>query len=352
MKKLLLSALTAMACVFGLTAQAQLDLACTNYYVSAAGTTVPPGHNSNVTFVVENTGANPIPSGTGVVISVFRSATLMVGPDTLYFNGALNAGDSASGSVGPLTFDASIPSQNICVTAYLVGGETDSTNNQKCRLYSVSSTVESDLACDELTIDDPTDLDNFDIDNGDNTVPNIEEMTLKIKNTGDVSFVNETINFVISLDGTDLNAVATLSIASGDSLDLTINNAAVIPTSPQEEGYYEACVAIVAFDDNINNDTACAGFTIIDTYIPPPPIGIEELNNNFAMYTLGNKLVLEGVADDMYLVMSDVQGRQVADYTIIEDKTIDLGHLPSGVYVVSSRNTATGDMETQKFVIH
>jgi len=338
--------------VLSSTAFGQFDLAVTAMSLSSTGAPnyqVPPGHNATISYTIKNVGTNVIATGQSFERAAVRNGTtILVGPNTVTLAADLAPGDSITYfTSAPYVFDASITIQNVCMVVSLDSTETDTLNNAFCRSYTVSTTANPDVAATALVINVPNNLDGFDIDNGNNTPPPIEDMTLTIENVGNMQYtLGSAFSFEISLDGEVLNATASMSStwAPGASLNLDITNTAVIPSVPQDSGTYNVCVSFVDADDNPANDEACATFTLVDEFdVNNPdnwPLGVGEENivESTKIYTSEQFLVIENVTSAAQVRVTDMQGKIVLNEKILENSRMNL-NTASGVYLVTTRTS-------------
>ncbi len=131
---------------------------------------------------------------------------------------------------------------------------------------------------------------------------------------------------------------------------MEISNTAIIPALPNEVGSYTMCVSLVGSDDEPNNDETCFGFTLVDLYIPPPPVGVEEtMNESYVVAFTNDFISVSNVTSGLNASIVDLNGRVIATEAINTDKKIDLSTLTSGVYFLQTSNTATGEVKMNKF---
>lgn len=323
-------------------------------FSSGPNNTVPPNQITGIPYTIRNYSSTAIPAGSVFVRTVSRGLTPIIGPDNITLVNGL-AGNTSASFVANGTYEfGGGPLESVCVSAILVVGEIDTTNNVLCQTCTVSSAVSNDLALHNLTIDSPTDLDSFDVDNGTNIPPLLDIISFDLINNGQVVYVSGTnLEYELSLDGdnvqlfgqlgADLEVNDTITLTSSDSLYTLID-------SPDEEGFYTLCIALEQFDVDPDNDTSCTSFSIIDTYTPPWPIGINEVNENAAVVSFQNdQLHVSNVPFAVEFMVSDAQGKVLGRYAASSDFSVDASTWPSGVYNVQAPG-AFGNAKAVKVV--
>ena len=345
-----------VACLLvGMSAFAQYDLEATELRtMSTTSNEVPPNIPLTLTLIFENTGTTDVPD---------QSAALLVflnGLDTLQvvngvFNGAMTVGATYSFNSDPITLPAAPPNVNLCGFVLLdtALGEVDTSNNLICDQFQVSSSAIVDLSAVGISVNSPNDLDGFDVDNGNEEPDNITDMHSTYKNEGNVTFpAGFIIPYVYEFDGNPTaifqgNLVADL--APGDS----IQRPSVDPgfEIPAEKGDYEVCVYTVYGDADLSNDTICWGWSMIDAYLPPPPIGIEEENGfqaDLNVYNLAKAVWIMNISEPTSVTITDMNGRIIANEQMINDCSINLETAAAGVYIVRTLNNTTGAASMHK----
>lgn len=359
MKKFTQAALAFVVSLGSFSSYAQYDLMATGVTTVATATNqVPPSVPITITLAFKNNGSVAIPDQSTALLA-FLNGTDTIETINGVFNGAMAAGAEYTYSSNPFILPAAPPTISLCGFIIMTSGtETNTNNNLTCQGFQVSSSATMDIAIDSLEIIAPSDLDGFDVYNGVNSVPTITEMTLVVKNEGNTILPEGfAINYIFDFEGDQLLAVGSTPgvLQPGESFDQGVTNTAVIPVIPDdlEPGNYEICTYINMANGDFTNDTTCAGFTIIDTYIPPPPIGISEVGSVSAnIYHSGSFLWVKDVTSSVGVVLSDVQGRVIANEQFVEDGSISTTSLAAGVYYAQSTDLATGSVHIQKFVLN
>ncbi|HAW20017.1 MAG TPA: hypothetical protein DCX14_07540 [Flavobacteriales bacterium] len=342
----------------GLGLNAQTDLQLNSFAISSAsGNQVPPGHVTTVSYTIQNTGSVTIATGTVFIRTVSKGTTPVVGPDAITLGGDIAPGDSVTFTAsGTYAFTESA-FENICVSTVLDTSitETDTTNNLLCKNITISSSIEADIAIINTTIVAPNDLDGHDLDNGSEDAPDIEEISFQMINKGDISYIgSQSFAIEVYIDNDVIAAVASPgAMNNGDtSAVLGTTEATLIPVTPQEEGTYELCVRYAGGDANSENDTDCESFTLVDLYIPPPPVGIEENTaNELNIYNSNKTIWVKNVSGNTTVTVIDVNGRLIASERMFEDGSISMETASAGVYVIRSSNEETGATSMHKVSI-
>lgn len=340
----------------GLTASAQYDLEATELRtMSTTSNQVPPNVPLILTLVFENTGTADVPDqSTALLVFLNGNDTLQTVLGT--FNGAMAQGASYSFNSDPVTLPATPPLVAFCGFVILdVLGETDSTNNLVCDSFQVSSSAVVDLKAVGLSVNAPNDLEGFDVDDGDEQPDPITDVHSVWQNAGNVTFpAGFVIPYVYEFDGNQtliFQGTLQADLPPGDSS----TRPAVDPsfTVPAEEGNYEICVYNVYGDNDLSNDTICWSWTMIDTYIPPPPVGLEEntIKADLNVFQVNKTLWIKNVSGDLDISVTDMNGRIVASKHLFEDGSISLETSAAGVYVIRSLNKETGATSMHKVSI-
>lgn len=347
-----------LALVFwAVNGMAQFDLQVnTVATIATSGGQVPPGTPITLTMEIENTGAD-WPVGTVIVCGAILPTDTVgvvqytVGPSPFA------AGGSTIIETGSFQLPAAPPSVTLCAIAVLALPENDTTNNVACNVFTVSSSAQFDMAALFVASTNPAmeDLDSFDIDGGDETPPAIVDLTAIYRNDGNTIIpAGYGIAYQLSVDGNTQNITGTLAedLAPGDSTTRTIQgqNFAV----PAEEGFYEICAILLTGDDDASNDTTCTGFSIIDTYIPPPPIGISEdvETAGLDVFFSNQKVWVKNVTTATDVKITDMQGRVVEHINMLEDGSISMQNAVPGVYLVQTTEQSMGAVKLTKFVVN
>ena len=341
----------------GLTATAQYDLEATELRtMSTTSNEVPPNIPLILTLVFENTGTADIPDqSTALLVFLNGNDTLQTVLGT--FNGAMAQGASYTFNSNPVTLPAAPTNVSLCGFVLLDStfGETDTTNNLVCQAFQVSSSAIVDLKAVGMSVNVPNDLEGFDVDDGDEQPDDITDVHSVWKNNGNVTFpAGFVIPYVYEFDGNQtliFQGTLAADMAPGDSS----TRPAVDPSFsvPAEEGNYEICVYTVYGDNDLSNDTICWGWTMIDTYIPPPPVGLEEntLKADLNVYQVNKTIWIKNVSRNIDVTVTDMNGRVVASKHMSEDGSISLETSAAGVYVIRSSNKETGSISMHKVSI-
>jgi len=322
---------------------------------------IPPDMIAPISFTIKNNGSNDIPSGTQIWISVLVNANYFINPDTLQFNGDFTAGGEIPlTSTSGYSFQASNPNYEICAVAYFVDStlESNPANNILCDDFTVTSAINNDWAAMSVSIEEPNNLDGFDLDNMTNTIPDLDSVVLVLQNNSQISFPRfYGVNYVLALNGdtTALTGFLGAPLGPGEQTKRIVTNAAALPAMVADSGTYAFCVEVMEEGDNTDsNDVTCETLTIIDSYDPfhPSnwPLGTEEINEStLKVVPLLDEIRIQGVENPTEVQVTDMAGRLVRKVNITEDASIQLNDEKSGVYIIQATDENRGQVEIKKF---
>lgn len=336
---------------------------------------IPDGLVSSVYWTVRNTGTVDFGSGDTVVTG------LVVNGDTqdvsnIFFGSAiapneefqvpLDISDGNGNFVGYnyVEFEAISGPYDVCAFAYLMAGETNPTNNLACfanqppnftNPINVSPSLDNDWSADSVAIILPTNLDNFDIYNNENTVPTMQEVELIMTNRGRLYYTEGTaIRFDLALDEdtTDFVGILATDIDTMQNLTISITNVAAMPESPQKVGTFDVCaVARMISDENPDNDETCTSFRIRDTYIPVGQNEISNIESSLRIYAALNEIQVEGVDEMTNIQITDMQGRVIKSVSSSENISVNMADESAGVYIVRAQEMKSGATSINKVTI-
>lgn len=331
------------------------DMAVTELSITPSTATgnVPVNANLFMIATITNAGTSIIPDQ-----STFDMFFIVDG-DTIetinyIFNGALNPGASALTSSSSFVLTNPVSTDFCAAAIFTTLTDPNIANNFTCETnVNVGTAANVDLSADNIEIVAPTNIDSFDIDNGTETVPAMTELLAVFTNNGNVEYVSGyPISYMIKLGAQELQVSGTLQspLLPGESTTRNITNLAIIPNSPQEVGTYNLCAILTENDGNSGNDTACVAFSIIDTYMPPEPVGVAEVNTNDYNVTFNNDFIaVSNVNSHLNASIIDMNGRVIANEMIVEDKRISTSTLNAGIYFLQTVNEKTGEVKMNKF---
>lgn len=334
---------------------AQYDLAVTGIAtVATSSGQIAPGIETLLTISIENLGADIPENTTFSVIALNGTDTISVNHDWTFVNGDYPNGATGTVESNYFTLPAAPPNISLCGVVIIHIPDTDSANNFSCSNYTMSTGATPDITAQVVNINEPTDLDGFDIYGGDEDPDPITDVNIAFVNSGNTIFpAGYGITYGFTFDGTDNNnflGTLTEDLAPGDtSIRPSVDPDFTVPT---EVGGFTLCGYFRGTDTDNSNDTACTGFTLIDTYVPPPPIGIEEdIAGAVKVFYANQSVWVRNVNTPLDVTVSDMQGRTVAQTSLIEDGSIPMDGVTSGVYFIQTANTATGKVTAKKFVV-
>jgi hypothetical protein len=340
------------------TAFAQTDLSVTGLTTLATATgQISPSSPTFLRLEFENSGVDVIPSGATALV-FFLNGTDTIQTINGVFDGNIAVGGVVTATSDPFTLPPTPANITLCAGIIMTSvAETDSTNNLICLPFTVSTAAQVDLKANSLSIVAPTNIDGFNIDNGQNDVPKFTELSAEFENAGNVIYpVGYQIAYKIGLAGDSINVIGTLAseLLPGGTTTRTINNPALIPAMPQDSGTYDICVVIKEDDENSANDKACASFTIVDAFdVNNPdnwPLGIENTTDaGVQVFVSNGKLNVAGVQGSTTIQVTDISGKVVANETINRDSSLTINSV-TGVYIVTTKD-ANGNVEITKVVL-
>lgn len=349
--------------VWGATAVAQpYDLAVADVNTAAsANNEIPANFESRISLTIENAGANDIPTGTLFSVGITVGAAVVV-TDTLQLAQDLVAGTNfVLYSTAEYFFDAAVPQPMICGSALMIGvPDEDSLNNATCKTYQVTTAVTHDMQAVNVVVVSPDNLDGFDIDNGNETPPQLDTVNAFFRNDGDIILpVGYTLSYELNLGSQSTAVVGTLqaTLSPGQSTTRNIFNPQVLQNIniPSSVGTYNLCVKVTEdLDVDSTNDESCFEFEIIDSFDPSDPknwpTGLAEVEENGLKVFFANGFVnVEGVQSQTEVQVMDITGKVVASDVLSRDGRLALDNA-SGIYVIHVRD-AENNVRTERISV-
>lgn len=332
-------------------AVAQYDIAVTSVAtVATSGGAVPPNSPIFLSIGIENVGADIPDQTTFNVVALNGTDTVAIG--NWFFDGVYSTGATGFVQSAIFTLPAAPPNVSLCGVIILHIPDDDSTNNFMCEPYTVSTSANTDLKTTHVFINQPNDLDSFDIDGGDEDPDPITDVSIIFKNVGNTNIpagfgIPYEYEFNGNLAANCCTGTITAELTPGDStIRPSVDPGFTVPT---EVGTYELCGRHTLDDNDPSNDELCVSFTLIDTYVPPPPVGInDQLQSDINIFYSNKQIWVKGVTAPLELTVTDAQGRVVVSERMIEDGNIQMHDAPAGVYIIRSVNTENGKSTMQK----
>ncbi|GAB4377427.1 MAG: hypothetical protein Kow0075_05900 [Salibacteraceae bacterium] len=228
--------------------------------------------------------------------------------------------------------------------------------------YLATDSINNDWSAVEINVVDPQNLDSFDLDNNTNTPPPLREVSVTLRNNGELTYVFGTpVHYSLLIDSQPPSPV---SYAVDDNLFHPgsetvrhITNSAVLPMIPATVGTHTLCGVIhTPLDSIMNNDTVCQSFTLVDNYDPNDPKnwpnGTDELVKNGQMKIMDdhNQLVISCENAIGRLQIIDLTGKLVLDESFHSETRLARNMLRPGLYVATLTST-DGKPITEKFVV-
>lgn len=359
--------ITASLLLLSSTVFGQFDTGVSDLRVSSTpNNTVPANFLSSIYFTLTNIGT-ALTTNETVVAGVIINGDTAFGP--LSISGNIPSGteinmphDLVNQNNELITFfyefDPAEPFHAICAFAFVEQGENNPANNFICRdTMFVNTSAANDWAADDLTLHEPSNIDGFDIDNYENTVPDLDSLTATFTNIGNMTYTQRTpLSYRIGLNGdtSDVTGFLANDLAPGESTTRVINNPAILPAVPQDSGTYALCAIANALGDQVSaNNSSCDSFTIIDSYNPFAPgnwpTGQDEVEGESLniIPTMDNVLIT-GVENSTIITVTDMQGRIIDMSEINKNGSINLEAQATGIYVIKATDQTTGETQMRK----
>jgi hypothetical protein len=323
------------------------DLELQQVHLSSDFNTIPVGLRSSMAVTVRNADSLALEAGDTVGLNITIDGEWYSHEWVL--SAPLMGGEIAYVNFGPGNVHAFDEESSFNdVRAWLhFGADTIAANDTLEAVYQTSFFSTNDWAGIEMEILSP-DLDSFDLDNGTNTPPAIDEARVVLKNMGMVTYLQWTpIHYAIILgsDTTMVSAVlADSNIAPAQSTTRYLSNPALFPTLPDSVGNYAICVqATEVIDFNSTNDVACFDFAFVDLYDPNDPtnwpFGIATLEEApFHLVPQPEGIGLFGVQERFDVALFDLAGHLIQSCVISSDGILQTEVLAPGLYVMHARD--------------
>lgn len=356
MKNFTRIAASIVGCFIGLGAIAQYDVAVTSVStVATSSGEVAPNTQLILSIGIENIGIDIPENTTFSVIGLNGTDTVSVNNDWTFVNGDYPTGTTGFVETNFFTLPAAPPNVSLCGVVIIHIPDDDSTNNITCESFTVSSSANTDLEASAVNINTPSGLDGFDIDNGNEEPDPITDVNIEFTNVGNTIFpAGFGIPYEYSFEGATAGALGTLTDTLGPGG--TTVRPSVDPSFmlEAEVGTYTMCGYTTLGDADLSNDTICTSFSFIDTYVPPPPIGIKEdkLAESVKVFNVGKNVWFNNLSTPIDVTITDAGGRVVASESMINNGSISLEKSAAGVYIVRTRNTENGATTMSKLAIH
>lgn len=346
---------TMVLSAFSLASVAQFDLAVTGVAtIATASNEISPNVPILLSIGIENIGADIPENTTFSVIALNGTDTISVNHQWTFVNGDYPNGATVTVESNPFTLPAAPPNVQLCGVVIIHIPDVDSSNNISCQGFTVSSSAVTDIKAQSVSINAPSDLDGFDLDGGSEDPDPITDVHIVFKNVGNTTFpAGYQIPYTYEYYGATSEFLGTLATALAP--DEETQRPSVDPSFivDSEVGTYKMCGYSTLADSDPSNDTVCTSFTIVDTYVPPPPIGINESPvSALKIFLVGNAIMVQGVVAPTDVTVMDASGKLIVSEQVTRDGMISLNNAPAGVYIIRSVNTVTGLSSMQKVAIN
>jgi hypothetical protein len=342
---------TMVLSAFSLASVAQYDLAVTGVAtIATASNEIAPNVPILLSIGIENLGVDIPENTTFSVIALNGTDTVSVNHQWTFVNGDYPNGATGTVESNTFTLPAAPPNVQLCGVVIIHIPDVDSTNNFSCQAFTVSSSASTDIKAQSVSINAPSDLDGFDIDGGDADPDPITDVHIVFKNVGNTTFpAGYRIPYTYDYYGATAGFVGTLAEAlapDGETQRPSVDPSFTVET---ETGTFKMCGYSTLVDSDPSNDTICTSFTLVDTYVPPPPIGINEGPlSGVKMFISGDAIMVHGVVAPTDVTVMDASGKLIVSEQVTKDGMVSLNNAPAGVYIIRSVNTTTGLSTMQK----
>ena len=305
---------------------------------------VPPGLKSSMAITIRNNDSNAIEPGDSITVGIYIDGAMFVEDIALTSPFAGLSDLTYNFGAGNLFHFTDTGSYYDAFGMLFYANDSNHVNDTLTVTYVTSPFTSNDWSAVAIDMVSPNNLDSFDIDNGTNQPPALDELSVSFQNVGQVTYLQWTAiqySIVLGSDTTNLEGVLKDSnIAPMGSTVRTLSNQAIMPSLPDSVGTYSLCTVInEAFDVNTGNDEACFVFTIVDLYDPNDPtnwpFGIEDQNKEELKVTaLPDMLRFEGVQRNLEVRIFTMQGGLMATEYIQGATTLSTNILAPGMYSV------------------
>lgn len=355
MKNFTRLAASVVSCMVGLGAFAQYDLAVTSVStVATSSGQIAPNTPILLSIGIENMGIDIPENTTFSVIGLNGLDTVSVNNSWTFVNGDYPTGGTGFVETNYFTLPAAPPNVSLCGVVIIHIPDDDSLNNFICEAFTVSSSANTDLEASALFINAPSDLDGFDIDNGKEEPDPITDVNIEFTNVGNTIFPSGFgIPYEYSFEGATAGALGTLVDTLGPgstTVRPSVNPNFIVDA---EVGTYYMCGYTTLGDADLSNDTLCVSFDLVDKYVPPPPIGIEEdkFAESIKVFNVGKNVWINNLTSPVDVTITDASGKMIANESLNSDGNISLEKSAAGVYIVRTRNTENGATTMSKLAI-
>lgn len=356
-RKLLSLILFSAVSIFGF---AQADLSVTDINVSCdQNNWVPQGIKTSVEVTILNVDSVNVPAGDSALVSVYFNGSPIFA--MVKFENGLSAGASFTHNFGEenrLSFTSLM--DTVPMAAYVSYAlDTVDSNDAYSETFYSSTLVNNDWHSAGIEIVSPSNLNNFDIDNGTNHPPALSEIAVDLVNNGSVTYlVGTRIEYSVyigsevkMIDGSIKNA----NVEPNQTITRSISNQAVLPSIPDSAGTFQLCAKTnVPNDLTPSNDASCIIFSIVDNYDPNDPanwpFGIEESKVEPAHIFMNQSELNVKLNDAYQLQLFDLSGKMVRAERSVGNKKFDLSNLNAGLYFVRI-NRENVEPQSEKIVI-
>ena len=341
---------------------AQIDVALMDINISSNSINQTPiDLSTSIEISIENMGPNSLAVGDTVLASISYNNSLI--QHAFELEAALD-----SGAVTALSFGASNRIKilstwdTISFDALIqVPGDTVDSNDIYSEEFYATTAINNDWSGAEITILAPSNLNNFDIDNGTNVPPPLSSIEINLVNNGDVTYLEHSIlDYTIYLGNDESSLRASIGaggVSGGETTTRLVTNQAVLPSIPDSAAVHQLCVRTEAAQDaTANNDASCKVFTILDNYNPNDPNNwpwaTPEIGEyNTSLFVANDNLIVRTEASRYDLLIFDLSGKAVHQSAQEGNAQVTLDVLSNGLYFARIITPETTELANHKFVI-
>ena len=341
---------------------AQIDIAVIDVNISSnLANQTPIDLTTGVEISIENMGPNSLAVGDTVLASISYNNSLI--QHAFELEAALDSGSVTTLAFGPTNrIDILSTWDTIAFEAHIqVSGDSVDSNDFYHEEYYATTAINNDWSGAEITILAPSNLNNFDIDNGTNVPPPLSSIEINLVNNGDVTYLEHSIlDYTIYLGNDESSLRASIGaggVSGGETTTRLVSNQAVLPSIPDSAAVHQLCVRTEAAQDaTANNDASCKVFTILDNYDPNDPNNwpwaTPEIGEyNTSLFVANDNLIVRTEASRYDLLIFDLSGKAVHQSAQEGNAQVTLDVLSNGLYFARIITPETTELANHKFVI-
>ncbi|GAB5538687.1 MAG: hypothetical protein Salg2KO_07900 [Salibacteraceae bacterium] len=343
-----------------LVSTAQVDISATDIRISCDNLNrTPIGINTGVEIELTNNGPGILEPGSTIHASISYNNSLIQHEFSL--TAPLNSGEKQVLQFGPMNrINIREDWDTITFQAH-VQWESDSidSNDFFVEDFYSSTMINNDWNSAKISILAPSNLNNFDVDNGTNFPPPLSSISIDLVNNGPVTYLEHSlIEYSVYIGNDERSLEGSISdgeIGPNSTTTRTISNQAVLPSVPDSAGIYQLCARIsVPQDKTDNNDASCKVFAIVDNYDPNDPNNwawsVDEISDSDIRVFANNGLLTVNAPLPYTAHLIDLSGRLVESNQGEGLLQISVDGYSSGLYFVRLMAENGEEIDTRKVV--